>query len=66
MTQRRNMTMVEFKRELEADPHNSLFHIDFMGDRNKVITPEQQEKYKEQLAKLDKLTHINHKEKEND
>ena len=66
MAQRRNMTMSEFKRELDSDTHNSIFHIDFIGNGDEVVTPEQQDKYKEQLAKLDKLTHINHKEKAND
>ena len=63
---RRNMTMAEFKRELETNTHNSIFHIDFMGDGDEIVTIEQQDKYKEQLAKLDKLTYINHKEKTND
>ena len=66
MTQRRNMTMAEFKRELETNTHNSIFHIDFMGDGDEIVTIEQQDKYKDKLAMLDKLTHINNKEKTND
>ena len=62
MRQRRNMTRVEFKRELETDTHNSIFYIDFLGDGDEVVTPEQQDKYKEQLSELDKLTYISHKE----
>jgi len=58
--------MSEFKRELDSDTHNSIFHIDFIGNGDDIVTPEQQDKYKEQLAMLDKLTHINHKENEND
>jgi len=56
------MTMSEFERELDLDTHNSIFHIDFMRNGDEVITPEQQDEYKEQLAKLDRFTHINNKE----
>jgi len=52
MTQRRNMTMAEFERELELDPFNGIFHIDFMSDSDEVVTPEQQDEYKEQIAKF--------------
>ena len=57
---------LETIEKIQQSMHNSIFHIDFMGDGDEVITPEQQDKYKEQLAKLDRLTHINHKEKAND